>query len=233
MSGRRSDLPLATVALLAWTVFAPPLSAQDSAQAPPPKPKQETAGQSAQGQATTPTSAAASAKTALSRETTVSSAKDEGTTAPATRQTVTNVAPSMPDGAKAASSPDNKFILVVHAKNELDELDTSRISKMFLKKVRRWTDSDKTPVEPVDQAQDSTVREEFTQVIHVNKDLFAIKTYWQRMIFSGRMAPPPELRSDEEILAFVRSRRGAIGYVSRNATLGEGVKELKISLEEK
>ena len=103
---------------------------------------------------------------------------------------------------------------------------------MFLKKVKRWSDTDKTPVEPVDQAQDSSVREAFTQAIHINKDLFAIKSYWQRMIFSGRMAPPPELRTDDEVLAFVRSRRGAIGYVRRGIELGEGVKALKINPDE-
>ena len=123
------------------------------------------------------------------------------------------------------------FVLVIHAQNEIDELDATRISKMFLKKIKRWPDKDKTSVEPVDQSESSPIREDFTRVVH-NKDLFAIKSYWQRMIFSGRMAPPPELRSDAEVLSFVRSRPGAIGYVQRGTDLGDGVKELKISPED-
>jgi hypothetical protein len=49
------------------------------------------------------------------------------------------------------------------------------------------------------------------------------------MIFSGSKAPTPRLLSDEEVLDFVRRERGTIGYVRRDAELGEGVKELKIS----
>lgn len=156
-----------------------------------------------------------------------------------TSETSSSTAPSTQD--EAAPSPQTSpppppepvdegpsFILVINAKNEVEELDTSRISKMFLKKVKRWPDKDKTSVEPVDQVESSPIREEFTRAIH-NKDLFAVKSYWQRMIFSGRMAPPPELRNDAEVLSFVRSRPGAIGYVQRGTDLGDGVKELKIT----
>lgn len=134
----------------------------------------------------------------------------------------------------SSNTPQNKepFVLVINAKNPILDLDRSRISKMFLKKIKRWPDKEKTPVEPIDQTEDSTIREAFTRAIH-NKDLFAIKTYWQRMIFSGRMAPPPELRSDAEVLSFVRSRRGAIGYVRSDTDLGEGVTVLKVIQDEK
>lgn len=232
MSAGRSDLLLAAVAFLAWAVFAPPSTAQDTAQNPTPA-TPETASSTPQRPLTVVPNTPTSGTPTSSTTTTSSNRTASGSTTPASRKPATEVAPANPASSEAAPSNANPFVLVVHAKNEIAELEASRISKMFLKKVRRWANNDKTPVEPVDQAQDSTVREAFTQVIHENKDLFAIKTYWQRMIFSGRMAPPPELRTDQEILAFVRSRRGAIGYVSRGTPLGDGVKELKISLEEK
>lgn len=142
--------------------------------------------------------------------------------------------PPSKDQPTTDDTPENSapYVLVIHADNPIEDLDRSRISKMFLKKIKRWPDKGKTPVEPIDQTEDSPIRAPFTRGIH-NKDLFAIKTYWQRMIFSGRMAPPAELRSDEEVLSFVRSRRGAIGYVQRETPLGEGVKALRVIQDEK
>jgi hypothetical protein len=40
-----------------------------------------------------------------------------------------------------------------------------------------------------------------------------VTRYWQRLIFAGRAVPPPELRSSAAVRDFVRTHRGAIGYV--------------------
>ena len=45
----------------------------------------------------------------------------------------------------------------------------------------------------------------------------AVRNYWQQRIFTGRGVPPPELASDEAVLAYVREHRGAVGYVSAAA----------------
>ena len=121
------------------------------------------------------------------------------------------------------AAADGEFILVVNAANPTTELERDRISKMFLKKVKRWDDDE--AVVAVDQPEKSTVREKFTREIH-KKSVSAIKSYWQRMIFSGRDVGPPELTTDADVLEFVRNERGAIGYVSGDAELGTGVKKL-------
>jgi hypothetical protein len=46
-----------------------------------------------------------------------------------------------------------------------------------------------------------------------------VKNYWQQRIFSGRDLPPPELDSDEAVVSYVLSHRGALGYVSGAAKL--------------
>ena len=51
---------------------------------------------------------------------------------------------------------------------------------------------------------------------------------WQCLILRGREVPPPEVSSDEEVIAFVKSRPGAIGYVSSAARL-DGVKEVSLA----
>lgn len=117
------------------------------------------------------------------------------------------------------------FLVIIHSANTTTEIEASRLSKIFLKKIKRWDDD--TPANPVDQADDSEVRAAFTDAIH-GKKVSAILSYWQRMIFSGRDAPPPQRGSDREVIEFVRKDPGAVGYVSPGADLGTGVKELKV-----
>lgn len=130
--------------------------------------------------------------------------------------------------AEAKKLETTGFRVVVNAANKTAALGRSRISKMFLKKTRTWADSD-LPVELVDQREKSPVRAAFTRAIHDGKKVSAIKSYWNRRIFSGRDVPPPELPSDQEVLDFVRRDPGGIGYVSPDADLGEGVKELTVT----
>ena len=61
----------------------------------------------------------------------------------------------------------------------------------------------------------------------LSRSLEAVRTYWQQMIFSGRELPPPELRSDEEVVGYVLRRPGAIGDVSAGADL-HGAKVLTL-----
>ena len=46
----------------------------------------------------------------------------------------------------------------------------------------------------------------------------AVESYWQQQIFAGKEVPPAAKPSDEEVLAYVRSTPGAIGYVSAGAS---------------
>lgn len=112
------------------------------------------------------------------------------------------------------------FQVVVHESNPVRSLSAHQLSKLFLKKVTRWNDG--REIEPVDLDDESRVREAFSDSVH-GKDVASVKSYWQKMIFSGRATPPPELSGDAEILAYVRSHPGAIGYVRSGASTGSGV----------
>ncbi len=127
-------------------------------------------------------------------------------------------------GQRDAAAAD--FKVVVNASNPTASLSAAQLDRLFLKKDTRWESGG--AVEPVDQSAKSPVRVAFSSQIH-RKDVGAIKSYWQQQVFSGRGTPPPEMSSDAEVLAFVRSHTGAIGYVSSAAALGDGVKALKLA----
>ena len=116
------------------------------------------------------------------------------------------------------------YRLVVNSENPVSSLSRDEASKLFLKKVRTWEHG--VTVLPVDLVSSLPVREEFTREIH-GKSVSAVKNYWQQQIFSGRNTPPPEKSSDAEVIAYVKSSPGAIGYVSGKADVGE-VKVVRI-----
>jgi len=118
------------------------------------------------------------------------------------------------------------FVVIVHPSNPVSSQSADELSRIFLKKTAKWENGAR--VEPVDLAASSAVRARFSQMVH-GKGTAAISAYWQKMIFSGREVPPAELGTAAEVIAFVASHRGGVGYVAEGAALGEGVKAIRIS----
>ena len=125
-----------------------------------------------------------------------------------------------------APAADPGFKVVVNSSNSTASISVGQLSRCFMKQTNTWING--AAVLPVDQVADSAVRIAFTTAIH-ERDVAAVKSYWQRQIFSGRGVPPPEKASDEEVLAFVRANPGAVGYVSPNTPVGAGVKVLEVT----
>lgn len=110
-----------------------------------------------------------------------------------------------------------EFRVIVNPENQMRAVSRAFLSGAFLKGVTRWEGG--AVIRPVDQRADAAVRNNFSQHV-LNRSMTAVRSYWQQRIFSGRDVPPPELDSDEAVVAYVASRPGAIGYVSLTAKLG-------------
>jgi ABC-type phosphate transport system substrate-binding protein len=119
------------------------------------------------------------------------------------------------------------FKIVINEANSTSSITKANLSDCFMKQAATYTWISGHPLIPVDQAASSQTRKAFSTEIH-GRDVNAVKSFWQRQIFTGKAAPPQEKASDDEVLAFVRENPGAVGYVAGNAVLGPGVKELEI-----
>jgi len=122
--------------------------------------------------------------------------------------------------AQAAS-----YKIIVNNSVPVASLSKKAASDLFLKKTTKWEDG--TAVMPVDQTDSSTAREGFSKAVH-GKPAAAVKSYWNQQIFSGREVPPVEKKTDAEVLSFVRSTAGAIGYVSDAAAV-DGVRVVTVN----
>lgn len=135
------------------------------------------------------------------------------------------------DAADAAPKPSPGFRMIVHADNPTAAMSAKDLAKLFIKKIPTWdgwvVNGAEVKVIPIDQV-DNAVRQAFSKAVH-RRSVSAIEKYWQKMIFSGRGINPDKFGNDAEVIAFVRSHPGAIGYVSDATAPAMGVKELRIN----
>jgi len=108
------------------------------------------------------------------------------------------------------------FRVIIHPENPATSFTRDFLIDAFLKRTTRWSDGEM--LRPVDQRSTSVARQNFSDAV-LRRSVAAVKNYWQQRIFSGRDLPPPELDSDEAVVSYVMSHRGALGYVSGGAKL--------------
>ena len=127
-------------------------------------------------------------------------------------------------GAAPVASADATFRVIVHPQVKGSQIPRAALTSIFLKQAPKWGDG--SAVLPVDQSVRSPVRRAFSSDV-LQQGLVEVQIYWQRKMASG-VTPPPVKTSDEEIVSFVASTPGAIGYVSSSTPLPDSVREVAV-----
>jgi ABC-type phosphate transport system substrate-binding protein len=123
-----------------------------------------------------------------------------------------------------ASAEPSAYRVIVNAANPAAKLDRQFVAEAFLKKRTRWDDD--RAIQPVDLGQKTSARGAFSHDI-LGRDVVSVRRYWAQRVFSGRGVPPPELATENDVVKFVATHSGAIGYVSAGAALA-GVKAVEV-----
>lgn len=117
------------------------------------------------------------------------------------------------------------YVVVVNPANRVSAVSRSELSRLFLRTATAWPGGE--ACKPVDLPKANPVRGAFSREV-LGRTMAALDQFWTQSIFSGRGVPPPERKSDREVLEFVRDNAGAVGYVSSGAGL-DGVKRLTVN----
>ncbi len=118
-----------------------------------------------------------------------------------------------------------EIAIIANPASGASELNTKTAKKLFLGKTKSVPGMDSVTL--VSQTEASSTTAEFTQKV-TKKTLSQYKSYWSRMIFSGKAVPPRELANDAEVKAFVAKHADAIGYVDASA-VDDSVKVLLLA----
>ncbi len=133
---------------------------------------------------------------------------------------------SQVDGQVDSQEVRQSVVMIVNATNWVTALQLDQVRGAYLGKTYRWPNSAQE-VLAVDQVDRSPARALFARQI-LGKSLEALNAYWQRQVFSARTSPPPQRVSDADVLIYVRSNPGALGYVQAGTDLGTGVKVISV-----
>lgn len=126
----------------------------------------------------------------------------------------------------ATRAPDVRVVVIVNSANRTSTMRREQVAKIFLRQLATWEGG--AEILPVDQIERSAARLAFARDVQL-ETVKALKVYWQQRIFSGAESPPPERVTDSDVLTYVRSNSGAIGYVVEGTDLGTGVKALVVT----
>jgi ABC-type phosphate transport system substrate-binding protein len=114
--------------------------------------------------------------------------------------------------------------IIAHPSNPTTGITSDEAARVYTGKIR--TLSSGAQVMPVDQAQGSPARAKFYRSVVKMNDRES-KSYWSRLLFTGKGQPPKEIEGDEAVRDYVSKNPDAIGYVD-GKFLDQSVKVLLI-----
>ncbi|PKO92872.1 MAG: hypothetical protein CVU16_06245 [Betaproteobacteria bacterium HGW-Betaproteobacteria-10] len=109
-----------------------------------------------------------------------------------------------------ATSLRAELVVVVNAHCGVAAMTRNEVINIFFGRNRQFFNG--VEARPVDLEDAHADRASFYRAL-VGKELADINAYWSRQVFSGRMQPPPKVRNHEEVLRWIMSHPGGIGFI--------------------
>jgi ABC-type phosphate transport system substrate-binding protein len=101
------------------------------------------------------------------------------------------------------------MLIIAHQDVPETTVTTKDLQEIFLGKRVQWKDN--TAIHPV-TVKDQELHSAFLKQ-YVNKSLAKWNAHWKRMVFTGNGTPPKQFDTQQELLEYVATTVGAIGYV--------------------
>lgn len=98
-----------------------------------------------------------------------------------------------------------------------DTLSKDDIAKIYMAKTKTFPGGKNAT--PIDRTEGSPVRVDFVSKV-IEKDEAQLKSYWSRLIFTGKGVPPKVVESDADVKSQVAQDPSAIGFIDASAVDG-------------
>lgn len=117
----------------------------------------------------------------------------------------------------SASFASAEIAIVVSKSSGFSQVSADDVVKIFLGKKK---DIGGSPVLPVDQVEGSAARNAFYSNL-VKKSESQLKSYWSRLIFTGKGQAPQVVGGDSDVVSMIATNPSLIGYVDAGAVTGD------------
>lgn len=111
--------------------------------------------------------------------------------------------------AGRAAALDTPLVVIANRTSGVEALSREDVINIFMGRYSKLP-SGLTAL-PVDDRKENAG---FYRLL-VDKGLPEIRSYWARLVFSGRASPPRQVQGAQEVLEIVANNKGALGYVGR------------------
>jgi ABC-type phosphate transport system substrate-binding protein len=109
-----------------------------------------------------------------------------------------------------------EIAVVVHPSNA-SALDSSAISRIFLGKLKSFDGGGQAV--PINQESSMAATDEFNSKV-LNKSGSQLKSYWSKLVFTGKGTPPKVVANDAEVISLISANPNLIGYIDASAVTG-------------
>ncbi len=105
-------------------------------------------------------------------------------------------------------------VIIVNSENPVLDISSADLRNIFIADKSVWENGNS--IQLVDWKIDNNIREQFYDKI-LRKSVAVVRRGWIQKIVVGNIFPPSVLSSEEEIVNYVATHRGAIAYVGKKA----------------
>jgi ABC-type phosphate transport system substrate-binding protein len=123
-----------------------------------------------------------------------------------------------------AEAADSSFQVIANTSVSGTAVTREVVAGIFLKKVQRWGDGQ--AIDAIDQTATSEVREAFSETV-LGMPVAGVRVYWMDKMGKG-LWPPRTKETDADVVAYVASHPGGIGYVAAGTPVPPTVKVLNV-----
>jgi ABC-type phosphate transport system substrate-binding protein len=118
-----------------------------------------------------------------------------------------------------------ELAVIVNVANASSALDAKAVKAHFLKTLSSWGNGDK--VRSVDQSDATPKRVAFLEKV-LGMSPTELERYWIERQYANADSPPAKAPDDATVIRIVKTFKGAIGFVSKEAAERESVKVVLI-----
>lgn len=109
-----------------------------------------------------------------------------------------------------SSGASAEVVVIVNSSVSIGSADYKEIADLYLNKRM---DVSGIRLVPVDLSEGNSIRDDFYNKV-TQKSPSQIKSYWSRLIFTGKAAPPKQYLDDMEVVDLVSENSEFVGYVN-------------------
>lgn len=101
-------------------------------------------------------------------------------------------------------------VIIVNNQSKVESLDQEQLADIYLGKSPTLPNGDQ--VVAIDYHENVALRETFHSAV-TGKSQSQLKSYWSRLIFSGKGTPPKEVEDESSMKKLVANNPNVLGYI--------------------